>query len=229
MPAIIGLVLLVVAYGWVDDKLKTAGLSWTWVGGAVGALIVLVTIGALIIARGRNAREVERRAEEGEERAEEIRELAADLGFGEVVQPDHEPDYHGHLSAEHMIADALCAPMFIRYHDLRGEETERVVSIERVYATKNKAKATHLRGYCHLADDRRTFRVEGIQEAADPRTGRAIADIAAYLTAHKLPVKALPGHRLLPMTVAATERAHARSWAAVKMQADDGRPTRQQG
>lgn len=60
------------------------------------------------------------------------------------------------------------------YVDERGRQTERAVTMWRLY---NQNGRRYLQAYCHLRKENRTFRVDRIVEVFDPKTGEIIGNI----------------------------------------------------
>ena len=63
----------------------------------------------------------------------------------------------------------------IKYVNANGEYSERNIDI------KNYDGSCYLRGYCYLRNERRTFRIDRVQECVDIKTGYLVEDIPKFL------------------------------------------------
>ena len=72
----------------------------------------------------------------------------------------------------------LDATIEIKYTDGNGLETSRIVDVKYCSFTGNNDM---FKGYCHLREANRTFRISRVQQAVDVSTGEIIDDLSVFL------------------------------------------------
>lgn len=76
----------------------------------------------------------------------------------------------------YVMADKILWPVKIKYRNFQGEASERTVDVQCIYGDKESNLPSHIDGYCHKRKERRTFRLDRVDEIIDLRTGVISAD-----------------------------------------------------
>ena len=105
------------------------------------------------------------------------RELSGPESFEAAADAEHDtPDMLGESPSDPQAnVDGLV--LGIVYEDARGHVSRRMVRVKAIGPSEG---AGYVHGFCQLRKADRTFRVDGIREVVDHRTGETFQDAASY-------------------------------------------------
>lgn len=115
---------------------------------------------------------------------EPVEEDAADAPLPPAYRHVEVPARLTKSVSDPVLARNLSIVLWLEYVDVKGEPTERKITVRQVhgYPGPTRLTITHVTGFCHLRRDFRTFRVDRIKVAADGLTGEVIDDADAWLS-----------------------------------------------
>jgi hypothetical protein len=105
------------------------------------------------------------------------RELSGPESFEAAADAEHDtPDMLGQSPSDPQAnVDGLVLGLV--YEDARGNVSRRMVRVKAIGPSEG---AGYVHGFCQLRKADRTFRVDGIREVVDHRTGETFQDAASY-------------------------------------------------
>ncbi len=90
------------------------------------------------------------------------------------------------MTARAVIVGPFDRDVLLSYLDSHGAATSRHVTLHELHGHEDAAGHTtweHVRGYCHLRRQARTFRLSRVRSAAEPSDGEIIEDLPRWLLA----------------------------------------------